>query len=64
MDDVSGIHSLQQSLVIGSFVKMLMHRVLSDRYRITQEQFQYLHGTGIFLCYSSCYKDLQKFESS
>ena len=39
MTDVSGLYPLQQSLVKGSYVKMLMRRVLSDRYRITQEKF-------------------------
>ena len=39
MTDVLGLCSLQQSLVIESYVKMLMRRVLSDRYRRTQEQF-------------------------
>ena len=38
---VSGLYHLQQSLEIGSYVKMLMHEVLPDRYRITQETFQY-----------------------
>ena len=41
INDVSGLYSLQQSLVIGSYVKMMVCRVLSDRYRIIQEQFQY-----------------------
>ena len=41
MTDVSGLYPLQKSLVIGSYVKMLVREVLSDRYRITQEQFQY-----------------------
>ena len=41
MYDVSSLYHLQQSLVIGSDVKMLVRRVLPDRYRITQEQFQY-----------------------
>ena len=40
MNDVSGLAPLQQSLVIGSYVE-LVRRVLSDRYRIRQEQFQY-----------------------
>ena len=43
MYDVSGLYLLQQSLEIGSYVKMLVRKVLSDRYRITQEKFQY-HG--------------------
>ena len=46
MYDASGLYPLQQSVVIGSYVKMLMRRVLSDRYRITREQFQY-HGVEI-----------------
>ena len=37
MYDVSGLYPLQQSLVIGSYVKMLLRGVLSDRHRITQE---------------------------
>ena len=41
MYDVLGLYPLQQSLVIGSYVKMLVRRVLSDRYRITQAKFQY-----------------------
>ena len=41
IDDVSGIFPLQQSLVIESYAKMLVREVLSDRYRIIQEQFQY-----------------------
>ena len=41
MYDVSGIYPLQQSLVIRSYVKMLVRMVLSDRYRITQEKSQY-----------------------
>ena len=41
MNDVSGLYPLQQSLEIGSFVEMLVRRVLSDRYRITQKEFQY-----------------------
>ena len=41
MYDVSGLYALQQSQVIESYVKMLVRRALSDRYRITQEQFQY-----------------------
>ena len=39
--DVSGLYPLQLSLVIGSYVKMLVPRVLSDRYTKRQEQFQY-----------------------
>ena len=38
---------LQQSLVIESYVKMLVRRVPLDRYRITQEQFQY---QGVEIC--------------
>ena len=41
MYDVSGLHPLQQSLVMGSYVKMLMRRVLSDRYRMTYDKLQY-----------------------
>ena len=41
MHVVSGLYPLQQSLVIPSYVKMLVRRVLSDRYRITQDKFQY-----------------------
>ena len=38
MYDVSSIYHLQQQLlVIGSYVKMLVRGVLSDRYRIRQE---------------------------
>ena len=46
MTDVSGLYPLQQSLVIGSYVKMLVRRVLSDRYSRTQYKFQY-HGVEI-----------------
>ena len=38
MYDVSGLHPLQQSVVIGSYVKMLVRVVPSDRYRLTQEK--------------------------
>ena len=41
MTEISGIYPLQQSLEIGSYVKMMVRRVLSDRYRITQEKLQY-----------------------
>ena len=41
MYDVSGLYPLQQLLVIESYVQMLVCEVLSDRCRITQEQFQY-----------------------
>ena len=41
MCDVSGLYPLQQSLVIGCYLKMLMRMVLSDRCRITLEKFQY-----------------------
>ena len=41
MYDVLGLYPLQQSLLMGSYLKMLMCRVLSDRYRIIQEQFKY-----------------------
>ena len=37
---VSGLYPLQQSLEIKSNVKILVLEVLSDRYRIRQEQFQ------------------------
>ena len=50
MYDVSGLNPLQQSLVIGSYVKMLVPRVLSDRYRITQGEFQY-HGVEICITF-------------
>ena len=40
MYHVSGLYPLQQWLVIGSYVKILVREVLSDRYRITQETFQ------------------------
>ena len=43
MHDVSGLYPVQQSLVKESYVEMLVRRVLSDRYRITQEKSQY-HG--------------------
>ena len=43
INDVLGLYPLQESLVIGRYVKMLARRVLSDRYRRTQEKFQY-HG--------------------
>ena len=46
INDISRLYPLQQSLVIRSYVKMLMRRVLPDRYRITPEQFQY-HGVEI-----------------
>ena len=41
MYGVSGLDPLQQSLSTESYVKMLVREVLSDRYRITQEKFQY-----------------------
>ena len=47
MYDISGLNPLQQSLVIGSYVKMLVRRVLSDRYRITQDNSQY-QGVEIY----------------
>ena len=47
MYDVSGLYPAQQSLVIGSYAEMLMREVLSDRYRITQEKFQY---RGVEIC--------------
>ena len=47
MYDVSGLYPLQQSLVIWSYVKMLVRRVLPDRSRITQEKSQY---QGVFSC--------------
>ena len=34
---IQGLYPLQLSLVIESYVKILVRRVLSDRYRITQE---------------------------
>ena len=48
MYDVSGFYLLQQSLEIRSYVKMLVHKVLSARYRIAQEQFQH-HWVEIFM---------------
>ena len=48
MYDASGLYSLGQSLVIGSYLKMLVREVLSDRYRITQEKFQY-QGVEIYM---------------
>ena len=47
MYDVSGLYLLQKSLELGSYVKMLMRRVLSDRYRITQDKFQF-HRVEIY----------------
>ena len=47
MTDVSGLYPLQQSLEIGSYVKMLVRRVLSDKYRIPQEKFYY---QGVEIC--------------
>ena len=41
INSVSGLYPLQQSLEIRSYVKMLVRRVLSHRYRRTQEKFQY-----------------------
>ena len=41
MYDVSGLYHLQQSLVIESYVKILVREVLSDRYGIPLEKFQY-----------------------
>ena len=41
MADVWGLYPLQQSLVIGSYVEIMVREVLLDRYRTTQEQFQY-----------------------
>ena len=40
MYDDSGLYPLQYSLVIGGYLKMLVCKVLSDRYRITQEKSQ------------------------
>ena len=50
INDVSGWYPLQQSLVIGSYVKMLVHEVPSDRCTITQERFQY-QGVGILVTF-------------
>ena len=47
--DVSGLYLLQQSLVIGNSAKMIVRRVLSDRWRITQDKFQ--HFTPIVRSY-------------
>ena len=47
MYDVSGLYPLHQSLAIRSYVKMLVRRVLSDRYRIAQAKFQY---QGVEIC--------------
>ena len=48
INDVSGLYPLQQSLVIGSHVaKMLVRRVQSDKYKTTQEQFEY---QGVEIC--------------
>ena len=52
MFDVSRIYPLQQSLVTGSCVKMLVRRVLSDRYRRTEESIQY-QGVEIFRAFSA-----------
>ena len=41
MTDVLGLYPLQQSLVIGSYLNMMVREVLSDRYRITEENFQH-----------------------
>ena len=46
MTDVSGLYPLQQSLVTGSNVKMLVREVLLDRFSMRQEKFQY-HGVEI-----------------
>ena len=59
------LYPLPQSLVIGSYIEMLMRRVLADRYRRTQEQFQY-HGVEISMTFqaytlyqiSKCEQDL------
>ena len=50
MYDVSGLFPLQPSLVIGSYVEMLVREALSDGYRIRQEQFQY-HGVEICMMF-------------
>ena len=50
MNDISGLYPLQQSLVIRSNVRMLVRRVLSDRYLRTQEIFQY-HGVDICMTF-------------
>ena len=48
MYDVSGLYPLQQSLEMGSYVKLLVRRVLLDRCsRMTQEKFQY---DGVEMC--------------
>ena len=44
MNKVSGLCSLQQSLEIGSYVKMLVREVLSDRYRIREEKRVFIAG--------------------
>ena len=46
--DNSGLYPLQQPLLIGSYVKFWRVRYYRiDRYRITQEQFQY---QGVQIC--------------
>ena len=47
IDGVSGLFHLQQSLAIGSYAKMLVRIVLSDRYRRTQEKFQYQEADAV-----------------
>ena len=73
------LYPLQQSLVIvviGSYAKMIVRKVLSDRYRITQEQFQYqgveiwlythvLLSCASLLCYNTlCLYGIQYFHYS
>ena len=41
INELSGLYSLQLSLEIGSFVKMLVRELILDRYRITQDKFMY-----------------------
>ena len=48
INDVLGLYPLEHSLVIWSYVRMLVRRVLSDRYRTTQEQLQY-HRAEIYI---------------
>ena len=68
MYDVLGLYTLQKSLEIGSYVKMLVRRVLSDSYRITQEKFQacnvshiytpwYWNFSCVILCHNSADKN-------
>ena len=41
MYEVSGLYPLQQSVVIGSYVKILVRMILLHRYKITQAKFKY-----------------------